>query len=217
MSVCPYPEKRNHLSFVYISPTLVIDTSMEWSSPVLHHGNTKICYFLSSKFEFWLVLNSWNHLIFVNISPTLVIDTSKMEKSSLVLQHDLDVSLKNWFFFLISKLSFDLFWLNMLTYMMTSGIHRRPFEGRHLFLNIQFTFGTDTVDTLTSICRLVLVDWSYFLIGMLYLLFIFIFVRYLGGMVPPCRYTQSSIKGINIEGCKITIGSEPITQGCKTT
>ena len=45
-------------------------------------------------------------------------------------------------------------------------------------------------------------------------------VSYLGGMVPPCRYTQSPIKGIDIEGCKIPIGSEPLnkrTQGCKTT
>ena len=39
--VCPYPEKRNHLSFVNISPTLVIDTSMERSSRVLQHGNPK--------------------------------------------------------------------------------------------------------------------------------------------------------------------------------
>ena len=34
LSVCPYPEKRNHPSFVNISPTLVIDTSMERSSRV---------------------------------------------------------------------------------------------------------------------------------------------------------------------------------------
>ena len=46
--VCPYPEKRNHPSFVNISPTLVIDTSMERSSRVLHHGNPKICYASSS-------------------------------------------------------------------------------------------------------------------------------------------------------------------------
>ena len=44
VSVCPYPEKRNHLSFVNISPTLVIDTSMERFSRVLHHGNTKIFF-----------------------------------------------------------------------------------------------------------------------------------------------------------------------------
>ena len=78
----------NHLSFVNISPTLVIDTSMEWSSRVLRHGNPKNLIFFqkSSKFEFWLLTKSWNHLSFVNISPTLVIDTS-MERSSRVLHH----------------------------------------------------------------------------------------------------------------------------------
>ena len=38
---CPYPEKRNHLSFVNISPTLVIDTSMERSSRLLQHAHGK--------------------------------------------------------------------------------------------------------------------------------------------------------------------------------
>ena len=52
VSVCPYPEKRNHHSFVNISPTLVIDTSMERSSRVLHHGNPKI------KIKFKKVRNS---------------------------------------------------------------------------------------------------------------------------------------------------------------
>ena len=86
LSVCPHPEKRYHHSFVNISPTLVIDTSMERSSRVLHHGNPKIWFFFSKKFEFWLLTKSWNHLSFVNISPTLVIDTS-MERSSRVLHH----------------------------------------------------------------------------------------------------------------------------------
>ena len=46
----------NHLSFVNISPTLVIDTSMEWSSWILHHGNPKIWFFFfekSSNFDFF--------------------------------------------------------------------------------------------------------------------------------------------------------------------
>ena len=47
-----------------------------------------------------------------------------------------------------------------------------------------------------------------FLLGFFYLLFIF--VSYLGSMVHPCRHTQSSIKGIDIEGCKIPIGFESI-------
>ena len=88
LSVCPHPEKRDHHSFVNISPTLVIDTSMEWSSRVLHHGNPKIWFIFqkSLKFESWLLTKSWNHLSFVNITPTLVIDTS-MEWSSRVLHH----------------------------------------------------------------------------------------------------------------------------------
>ena len=87
-SVCPHPEKRNPLSFVNISPTLVIDASIERSSRVLHHGNPKIWIFFqkSSKFEIWLLMKSWNHLSFVNISPTLVIDAS-MERFSRVLHH----------------------------------------------------------------------------------------------------------------------------------
>ena len=110
LSICPYPEKRNHHSFVNISPTLVIDTSMERSSRVLRHGNPKIGFFFqkSSKFEFWLLTKSWNHLSFVNISPTLVIDTS-MERSSRVVQHG---NPKIWFFFFFKKVwnsNFD-FW-----------------------------------------------------------------------------------------------------------
>ena len=76
----------NNLSFVNISTTLAIDTSMERSSRVLHHGNPKIWTKKKSKLEFWLALKSWNNLSFVNISPTLVIDTS-MERSSRVLHH----------------------------------------------------------------------------------------------------------------------------------
>ena len=96
-SVCPHPEKRNPLSFVNISPTLVIDTSMGRSSRVLHHGNPKIWFYFqkSSKFEIWLLTKSWNRLSFVNISPTLVINTS-MERSSRVLHHG---NPKIWFFF----------------------------------------------------------------------------------------------------------------------
>ena len=51
LPVCPHPEKRYHHSFVNISPTLVIDTSMERSSRVLQHGYPKIWIFFSKKFE----------------------------------------------------------------------------------------------------------------------------------------------------------------------
>ena len=104
LSICPHLEKRYHHSFVNISPTFVIDTSMERSSRVLHHGNPKIWIFFqkSSKFEICLLTKSWNLLSFVNISPTLVIVTS-MERFSRVLHHG---NLKIWFFFLKFK-----FWL----------------------------------------------------------------------------------------------------------
>ena len=60
LSICPYPEKRNHRIFVNISPTIVIDTSMDRSSRVLQHGNIKICFFFNLKLNFdlyfvWLV------------------------------------------------------------------------------------------------------------------------------------------------------------------
>ena len=41
LSVRSYPEKINHPSFVNISPTIVIDTSMERSSQILKHGRQK--------------------------------------------------------------------------------------------------------------------------------------------------------------------------------
>ena len=94
----------NHLSFVNISPTLVIDTSMERSSRVLHHGNPKMWNFFK-KFEIDEIEfcpypefpydEKRNRPGFVNISPTLVIDTS-MERSSRVLQHE---NQEIWFFF----------------------------------------------------------------------------------------------------------------------
>ena len=85
----------NHLSFVNISPTLVIDASMEWSSRVLHHGNPKMRIFFKKleidEIEFcpypeFPYSEKRNRPFFVNISPTLVIDTST-ERSSWVLQH----------------------------------------------------------------------------------------------------------------------------------
>ena len=128
LSICPYPEKRNHPSFVNISPTLVIDTSMEMFSRVLHHGNPKIWIFFpkNSKFEFWLSTKSWNHHSFVNISPTLVIDTS-MERSSRVLHHG---NTKIWIFF--QKSSKFEFWLSTKSW------------NHHSFVNISPTLVIDT-------------------------------------------------------------------------
>ena len=57
-ALCRRAEK--HLSFVNISPTLVIHTSMERSSRVLQHGNPKIWFFSqkSSKLNFDLCWRS---------------------------------------------------------------------------------------------------------------------------------------------------------------
>ena len=76
-----------------------------------------------------------------------------MERSSRVLQHG---NPKIWKFFQKS-LKFE-FWLvtKTCTYMMASGMHRRPFEGRHLvhwFISIfrkQITLSTGIVQNLYS-------------------------------------------------------------------
>ena len=47
----PYAEKKNRPGFVNISPTLVIDTSMESSSRVLQHGNQKIWFFFKQSLK----------------------------------------------------------------------------------------------------------------------------------------------------------------------
>ena len=62
---------------------------------------------------------------------------------------------------------------------------------------------------MSTLCWLIEVI-GIFLFIVIYLFFII--VNYLGGMVSPCRYTQSSNKRINVEGCKNTIGSEPINK-----
>ena len=60
VSVCLYPEKRNHPGFVNISPTLVIDTSMERSSRVPGTAWKPNFFFFKFEIEFWLVPESWN-------------------------------------------------------------------------------------------------------------------------------------------------------------
>ena len=108
LSVCPYPEKRNHPSFVNISSTLVIYASMERSSRVLHHENPKVWFFFQKfEIEFWLLPKSLNHHSFVNISSTLVIDAS-MERSPRVQHHG---NPKTWFIiFFLKKFEIE-FWL----------------------------------------------------------------------------------------------------------
>ena len=100
----------NHLSFVNISPTLVIDTSMEMVF-------TSTTPWKPRNVKFFPKVRNWRNWIlsvprvsicreknrpgFVNISPTLVIDTST-ERSSRVLQHGNQTI---WFFFFFQKSS----------------------------------------------------------------------------------------------------------------
>ena len=80
----------NHLSFVNISPTLVINTSMERSSRVLQHGNIKIwfkknrnwiltCFFLSSKLNFDLC--HWDEVIQLGLNMHLYGDIGDASSS----------------------------------------------------------------------------------------------------------------------------------------
>ena len=112
--VSPYPKKINHPSFVNISPTLVIDTSMERSSRVLQHGNPKIWFFFSKKFKIefcpypdFPYAEKRNRPGFVDISPTLIIDTST-ERFSRVLQHGNQKI--DFFFSKKFEIEFDLCW-----------------------------------------------------------------------------------------------------------
>ena len=86
LSVRPYPEKINRPDFVSISPTLVVDTSMERSSEYYSIETQKI-YFFSVKFE--LEFCSYPECPYPekrNHAGLNNIDTS-IEKSSRVLQH----------------------------------------------------------------------------------------------------------------------------------
>ena len=107
-SVCPYPKKRNHPRYVNISPTLVIDTSMERSSRVhITAWKPNFWFFLKGQNWIWcvfqLLLKSWNHISFVNISRILEIDTS-METQRF-----------EFLFKKSSKLYFDLCWRAEIT------------------------------------------------------------------------------------------------------
>ena len=72
------PRKRNHPGFVNISPTLVIDTSMEkvFKSTTTLKPKKQIFFPKMFEFEFCLYPEERNQPGFVIISPTLLIDPS---------------------------------------------------------------------------------------------------------------------------------------------
>ena len=84
LSVCPYPEKRNHHSFVNISPTLVIDTSMERSSHEYYTMETqKFDFFLKFEIEFDLYFDlCWRgEIIQVGLNMHLYVDIGDASSS----------------------------------------------------------------------------------------------------------------------------------------
>ena len=74
----------NHLSFVNISPTLVIETSIEWSSRVLHHGNPEMWNFFK-KFE----------VDKIEFCPYLEFPYAEKKKSHWLRQYQSHIS--NWY------------------------------------------------------------------------------------------------------------------------
>ena len=59
VSGCPYPGKWNHPGFVNISLTVVIDTSMERSPRVLHHGNPRIWFSAQKRSKTYILICFW--------------------------------------------------------------------------------------------------------------------------------------------------------------
>ena len=109
------PEKRNHHSFVNISPTLVIDTSMERSSRVLYHQQS-----------FFFIKNAYPSLSAVMFCKQFLAYTVHIErcyhsihKHSCGSQH-------------ISVLTRCTFVFRQVCTIKPSFFNRRPFEGRHL-------------------------------------------------------------------------------------
>ena len=74
------PREKNHLSFVNISPTLVIDTSMERSSRVLQHENIKICFFFF-KLKLYFDLCQRAEIIQVGLNMYLYVDIGDASSS----------------------------------------------------------------------------------------------------------------------------------------
>ena len=123
LPVCPYPEKRNHHSFVNISPTVVNDASMEKSLRVAQHGNPQ------------------NLISFKNA----YLSVSAVILFNLLLTYAVHI---DWCYYVIHKHSCRSQHISVLTtctftfrrvctiepsfLKTTSAMHRRLFKGRHL-------------------------------------------------------------------------------------
>ena len=152
----------NHLSFVNISPTLIIDASMEKCSRALQHLDPKIWIFSKKVrnsnfdlyFERWRAEISLVSSIFVlhwqliyqwkGFHEYYTMETQKLQKFPKKVRNS----------------NFDLW--RTCTYMMTSGMHRRPFEGRHLvnFNFLTFILSTYCAWSITFIVIMEFLTWK---------------------------------------------------------
>ena len=124
------PKYSNHLRFVNISPTVVIDTSMERFSRVLQHGNTHIKKIdLQLKMPTFVFLLTIYTVMFCKqfLSYTVHIDRCyhSVHEHSSRFQH---ISVLTTCTFMFRRVCI----IEPSFFNTTSGMHRRPFEGRHL-------------------------------------------------------------------------------------
>ena len=133
LSVCPYPEKRNHHSFLNISPTLVIDTSMERSS--LQHGTQRIIF---KKSCFWHCILTCAQLFLVLLASFFSFYGTLMGLlSRAVHKHSC------WSQHAFVHLCFD---------KTTSRMHSRLFKGRHLVFFIGFFIIICAIEVCCRVC-----------------------------------------------------------------
>ena len=123
--VCPYPEKRNYLTFVNISPTVVIDTSMARGFPVLQHGNQKSDFTRNKMLNRVFLLSCFVNNFQLMLCTLIVLLSYAIHKNSCRSQHTSVLTTCTFMFRQVCTIEPSFF-------KTTSGMHRRPFEGRHL-------------------------------------------------------------------------------------
>ena len=130
------PKSWNHLNFVNISPSLVIDASMEGSSRVLQHGNPKIWFFfqknLKLNFTFHFDLCHRSEIVLVGLNMNLYDDIGdalsslRGSTSSWYINGKVFRNTTAWkpiFFSKKLKLNFDLCWWAEITLASSISVH----------------------------------------------------------------------------------------------
>ena len=115
----------NHYSFVNISPALVIGTWLERFSRVLQHGNPKNVLSFLKMLTLVFLLSCFVNNFYLILCPLMSLLSCAIHKHSCRSQH-------------ISVLTTCTFMFRQVCIIepsfinATSGMHRRPIEGRHL-------------------------------------------------------------------------------------